>query len=97
MELEKRYFKLDRRAKDDAGRVLSGTALRYGDLAQLPWGKERVQPGAFSPISDVVLNASHDRADPWPAPGEAGLRSKTTPNAWRSVRTYRTPERPTTS
>ena len=76
MELEKRYFELDRRAKDDAGRVLSGTALRYGDLAQLPWGKERVQPGAFSPISDVVLNASHDRGRPLARTGGGGLEIK---------------------
>ena len=64
MDLEKRYFELDRRANDDTGRVLSGTAIRYGDLATFPWGKEKVQAGAFSPIADVILNVQHDRARP---------------------------------
>ena len=75
MELEKRYFKLDRRAEDDTGRVLRGTAIRYGSLAQLPWGKEKVQPGAFSPISDVILNVQHDRARPLARTG-GGLEIK---------------------
>ena len=46
------------------GRTVGGVAVRYGDLAQLPWGEERIEAGAFAPIDDVILNAHHDRATP---------------------------------
>lgn len=57
-ELERRYaeLRLD-------GRTLTGFAVRYGDVARLPWGSERVEPGAFR-FDDVVLNAMHERAKP---------------------------------
>ena len=47
--------------------------MRYGDLAQLPWGQERIEAGAFVPLGDVILNASHDRTTPLARTGGAGL------------------------
>ena len=54
------------------GRTVGGVAVRYGDLAQLPWGEERIEAGAFAPIDDVILNAHHDRDTPLARTG-AGL------------------------
>ena len=62
--VQRRYFEL---RFDDGERRVSGTAMRYGDIAKLPWGdKERFEPGAFGEVSglDVLLNAQHDRAQP---------------------------------
>ena len=42
-----------------AGRTLSGTVLRYGDLS--PEHRERFEPGAFAPVPAVPLNLQHDR------------------------------------
>ena len=46
------------------GRLLSGTAVRYGDVASFAWGQERIEPGAFVPLGDAILNAQHDRTTP---------------------------------
>ena len=46
------------------GRSLSGTAVRYGDVASFAWGRERIEPGAFAPLGDAILNAQHDRTTP---------------------------------
>ena len=68
-ETERRYVEL--RAESE-GRRLSGVAVRYGDTARLPWGRERVEAGAFAPVGDVILNAQHERAAPLARVG-AGL------------------------
>lgn len=70
MELEKRYFEL--RQGDDGGRTLTGTAIRYDDVALLPWGRERIESAAFQPLGDIVLNFQHDRGRPLARTG-AGL------------------------
>ena len=62
--VQRRYFEL--RFDADERRV-SGTAMRYGDTAKLPWGeKEKFEPGAFGEVAglDVILNVQHDRAQP---------------------------------
>ena len=60
--LERRFCELRAEA---AERVLSGTAIRYGDVATLPWGRERFEAGAFDVrAADVILNSMHDRASP---------------------------------
>ena len=69
MKPEKRFVEL---RADAEGRRLSGVAVRYGDTARLPWGRERVERGAFAPVGDVILNAHHDRAAPLARTG-AGL------------------------
>ena len=58
--------------RQEGGRRLSGTAIRYGDVAQLPWGRERIEARAFAPIGDVLLNGYHDRTTPLARTG-AGL------------------------
>ena len=57
------------------GRTLSGTAIRYGDVARLPWGQERFEPGAFDDVAgaDVILNVAHDRGRPIARTGGGGL------------------------
>lgn len=46
------------------GSTLKGTVVRYGDIATLPFGRERISPGAFAPIQDVILNRQHQRDKP---------------------------------
>lgn len=43
--------------------VVSGTVVRYGDIARTIHGPERVSPGAFF-WDDVVANRQHDRLSP---------------------------------
>ena len=61
MEPERRF--LECRAE---GRTIIGAALSYGDIAVLPWGRERMVPGAFGDLhdADVVLNVQHRRDRP---------------------------------
>ena len=68
--VERRYVEL--RAAPE-GRRLEGVAVRYGDVAALPWGKERFEAGAFADrMSDVRLTVQHDRGRPLVRTG-AGL------------------------
>ena len=71
-KIERRYCEL--RAAPD-GRTLEGVAVRYGDTARLPWGRERIEAGAFGDVAraDVILNASHERAAPLARTGGGGL------------------------
>ena len=56
-----------------SGRTLVGVALSYGSVAQIgPGMAEKFLPGAFRPISDVILNSAHDRRTPLARTG-AGL------------------------
>ena len=68
MDIEQRYCEI--RAE---GRKLNGVAVRYGDVAALPFGKERIEAGAFSPLGDAILNSQHDRAAPLARTGGGGL------------------------
>ena len=54
---------------------LSGTVIRYGDVATLPFGKEAIDPGAFGNLEgiDVILNRQHDRGKPLARTGGGGL------------------------
>ena len=61
--LQQRFFEL----RYEGDRKLSGTLMRYGDVAKLPWGeKERFEPGVFGEVGglDVILNVMHDRGSP---------------------------------
>ena len=75
------------RAED--GRRLSGVAVRYGDEARLPWGRERIRAGAFvdGRLEDVVLNRQHDRARPLARTGGGGLVLEDGPEALRMTAT----------
>ena len=46
------------------GRVVEGVALRYGDEAKVPGGRETIAKGAFNPLGDIVLNIMHERDRP---------------------------------
>lgn len=73
MEKRHRRFNLEYRADDDSGSMsVMGTAIRFGDIAELPWGKERIEPGALQ-FDDVILNRGHDRALPLARTGGGGL------------------------
>ena len=68
--MERRYLEI--RFAEDTGSV-SGTAMVYGAVADLGPFKERVLPGAFRPIEDVVLNFQHQRNRPLARTGGSGL------------------------
>ena len=75
--MEKRYVEL--RAIE--GRILQGVALPYGEIGQGPYGAERFEPRAFSPLpADVILNVQHDRGRPIARTG-GGLYLDDTPKA----------------
>ena len=81
-----RYFDL----RYDGERTLSGTAMRYGDVADLPWGEqERFTPGAFGDIgqADVILNRQHDRGRPLARTGGGGLELRDTASELRITAT----------
>ena len=54
---------------------LSGRAIRYGDVATLPFGREVIDQGAFGDLSDtdIILNRQHDRGKPLARTGGGGL------------------------
>ena len=45
------------------GRVLSGTVMKYGEVAEGDFGPEKVLPGALE-FGDVILNVQHKRDRP---------------------------------
>ena len=69
MTLERRFCEL--RFDGDA-RVVEGVAMRYGDVAVLPWGRERFEARALAG-DDVLLNLQHDRARPIARTSGGGL------------------------
>ena len=60
---------------------LSGTAIRYGDIATLPFGKEVIDAGAFGDLegADLILNRQHDRGKPLARTGGGGLTIEDSP------------------
>jgi len=56
------------------GRIIEGTAVPYGVPADMPWGQEVIERGAFGDLngSDLILNVLHDRHVPLSRTG-AGL------------------------
>ena len=74
---EYRYSALEYReeaaeSEDFLGVTLGGPVLNYGDIAQLPWGKERFEPGAFGDVSKLTVRANrmHQREMPLGVTGE---------------------------
>ena len=65
------------------GRRLEGEAIVYADEAVFPWGRERVEPGAFLPLGDIILNRQHDRKTPLARTGGGGLTINDSPEALR--------------
>ena len=62
MQAEIRYTEL----RAEGERRLSGVAVKYGDIAVLPFGRERFEVRAFGDLgqADVILNTMHDRRRP---------------------------------
>ena len=50
--------------------TVAGTVLRYGDLATLPFGQERVLPGrlAICPPPSCIANRMHSGTSRWLTP-----------------------------
>ena len=79
--LERRFCEL--RVEGD-GRTVEGVAVRYGDIAELPWGdRERFDAGAFGDLgqADVLLNFQHQRAVPLARTGGGGLELRDSASA----------------
>lgn len=59
---------------DDGPGTLAGAVMRYGEIADLPWGRERFEPGSlYLDPAGVVLNRQHDRRLPLARYPAAGL------------------------
>ena len=80
MLTERRYSALTA----GAGRELSGTAITYGEIASLPWGRERFEPGAWGDsLADVRLDVQHERSRIIARTGGGGLELSDGPDALR--------------
>ena len=55
--------RLELRASDTGPGTIIGPVLRYGDVATLPFGRERILPGAFGDLStaDLFVDRMHIR------------------------------------
>ena len=75
MEPEKRIFQNSEIRASSEGLILDGLAVRYGEIAIRPFGRERFEPGAFGDLAeaDIILNASHKRDRPLARTGGGGL------------------------
>ena len=82
MEPERRYAPVELRAD---GRGLAGVVMPYGQVADLPFGREVFEPGSFASSlagADVILRVQHDRGRPLARTG-AGLVLTDGPDALR--------------
>ena len=52
MKNEFRYSDLEFRQDENGLGVVTGTVIRYGDVATLPWGTEEFKAGAFGDRTD---------------------------------------------
>ena len=85
---EYRFAEFEFRAGgEDSPGTLSGTAMRYGDVASLPGGlRERFEAGAFGADverADVLANWQHHREAPLGRTGGGGLSLSDGPEALR--------------
>ena len=64
---------------------LSGTVIRYGDVAKLAFGREVIDAGAFGDVAnaDVILNRQHNRGKPLARTGGGGLELVDSPTELR--------------
>ena len=61
--IEHRFAEL--RALAEGSRVLEGDAVVYGDEARIGRARERIEPGAFAPLRELVyLVVQHARGEP---------------------------------
>ena len=73
--MEETEFRFCELRADPDKRMLSGTAMKYGDVANIGTFRERFEAGAFGDLAtaDVLLNAQHQRAVPLARTGGGGL------------------------
>ena len=65
MKNEFRYSDLEFRQDENGLGVVTGTVIRYGDVATLPWGTEEFKAGAFTGrMEDLIANRMHSRTQP---------------------------------
>ena len=70
----------------EGDRIITGVAMRYGDVADLPWGgRERFESGAFGDLgrADVILNVQHCRERMLCRTGGGGLTVDDNPQELR--------------
>lgn len=84
-EERRRIVGVEWRAGDLQGPgILEGVAMRFGEVATLPWGRERFAVGSLSADSGgVILNAQHDRARPLARYPDGGLELRFADDALR--------------
>ena len=77
--IETRFSEL----RQDADGRLSGTVLKYGDVASVGGIAERFESGAFGDVAalDIVLNVQHERTRPIARTGGAGLTLSDSPES----------------
>ena len=65
-ENEFRYADFEVRQGENGLGIVTGTIIRYGDVATLPWGTEEFRAGAFGDFSgeQVYANRMHMREQP---------------------------------
>lgn len=83
-DLERRFILLPDEVRAEEGRRVSGTAMRYGAVAEIPGiGRERFEARAFGALdqADVILNVQHSRAEPVARTGGGGLELEDGPDA----------------
>ena len=80
--MERRFASGIELRRDGDKLILTGTAIRYGDVAKLPGGySERIEPGAFGTVGDCILNMQHDRGRPLARTDGGGLTLSDAPEA----------------
>ena len=84
--IETRFVPLEYRA---AAGIVEGVVVDYGDAAKIPGPGgmvmlERIKPGAFGSIGDVVANLQHDRQKPLARTGGGGLELSDSAEALRA-------------
>ena len=65
-ENEFRYADFEYRQAENGLGIVTGTIIRYGDVAKLPWGTEEFKAGAFGDLQrrTVYANRMHMREQP---------------------------------
>ena len=76
--LEVRF--VDLRVDEADSNIVAGTLVRYGALADIGgYFREKINPGAFGQLGDVIANVQHDRATPLARTNGGGLELSDSP------------------
>ena len=85
VELRRREADWEWRAADVRGGPgeLRGTVIKFGDVGELPWGRERFEPGSLELDDSIILNRQHDRMRPLSRCPGGGMDISVSPEAVR--------------